>query len=180
MNGSDLQTCDCSTVICLPIRVANLLMMGSEFGQHEEWKFNGSLDWHLTDHAPHQGIQNTLIALNKLYKKSKALHAQQFDAAGFEWISHDDAQNSVMAFIRKGGDENLVVICNMTPMPREDYQIGLPASGKYKLVFNSDDEKFGGSGYKVRKSFTGQKEESHNRDHSIKLSLPPLGVLVYD
>jgi 1,4-alpha-glucan branching enzyme len=157
----------------------NLLMMGAEFGQHDEWKFNGSLDWHLTDHEPHQGIQNTLIALNKLYKKKSALHADQFSASGFEWISHDDSQNSVIAYIRKGGGEQLIILCNMTPVPREDYKIGLPDAGKYKLLFNSDDGKYGGSEFKVRKSFTAKIEESHGREQSIELSLPPLGVLVY-
>lgn len=158
---------------------ANLLMMGSEFGQHEEWKFNGSLDWHLTDFEPHQGIQNLIADLNKLYKKREALTADQFSAAGFEWISHDDAQNSVVSYIRKGGGQNLVVVCNMTPVPRENYRIGLPDKKKRKLLLNSDDAIYGGSNLKVKKSFTAQKEEWNNREFSVELTLPPLGALIY-
>ncbi|MGB3592135.1 MAG: 1,4-alpha-glucan branching protein GlgB [Nonlabens sp.] len=158
---------------------AKLLMMGAEFGQYEEWKFDGSLDWHLTEHAPHQGIQNTLIALNKLYKKRPELHEKQFDASGFEWISHDDAENSVIAYVRKSSDSDLVIVCNMTPIPRDNYRIGLPAGGKFKLLLNSDDEKLGGSGMKVKSTFTGQSTESHGREYSVELMLPPLGVLVY-
>jgi 1,4-alpha-glucan branching enzyme len=97
-----------------------LLMMGSEFGQHEEWKFDGSLDWHLTEFAPHQGIQNLITDLNKLYKKKEALTANQFTADGFEWISHDDAENSVISYVRKGKDSHVVIVCNMTPAPREN------------------------------------------------------------
>ncbi|MGB5983383.1 MAG: 1,4-alpha-glucan branching protein GlgB [Nonlabens sp.] len=158
---------------------ANLLMMGSEFGQHEEWKFDGSLDWHLTDFEPHQGIQNLIADLNKLYKKNEALTADQFSGDGFEWISHDDAQNSVVSYIRKGGGKDLVIVCNMTPVPRENYRIGLPDKKKRKLVLNSDEKKYGGSDLKIKKSFTPQKEEWNNREFSVELTLPPLGVVVY-
>ncbi|ARN77526.1 1,4-alpha-glucan branching enzyme [Nonlabens spongiae] len=157
----------------------NLLMMGSEFGQHEEWKFNGSLDWHLTDYEPHQGIQNLIADLNKLYTKREALTQNQFTADGFEWISHDDHQNSVISYVRKGGDSHLVIVCNMTPVPRENYRIGLPSNKKMRLLLNSDDEKYNGSGYKVKKSFTPQSEPWNNREQSVELNLPPLGVLIY-
>ncbi|SCX89193.1 1,4-alpha-glucan branching enzyme [Nonlabens sp. Hel1_33_55] len=157
----------------------NLLMMGSEFGQHDEWKFNGSLDWHLTEFADHKGILATITDLNKLYKKQPALHEKQFDADGFEWISHEDADNSVISYVRIGNDSKVIVVCNMTPVPRENYRVGLPETGKYKLLFNSDDSKYGGSDYKVKKSFTAQKENWQYRDQSVELNLPPLGVVVY-
>jgi len=156
-----------------------LLMMGSEFGQHEEWKFNGSLDWHLTEFKDHKGILATITDLNALYRNQPALHELQFDAAGFEWISHDDADNSVISYVRKGKESQVVVICNMTPVPRENYRVGLPATGKYKLLYNSDDAHYGGSDFKVKKSFTAQKEEWQYREQSVELDLPPLGVLVY-
>jgi 1,4-alpha-glucan branching enzyme len=156
-----------------------LLMMGSEFGQYEEWKFDGSLDWHLTNFAPHQGIQNLITDLNKLYKKKEALTAHQFTAGGFEWISHDDAENSVVSYVRKGKDSHLVIVCNMTPAPRENYRIGLPDGSKRKLLLNSDDAKYGGSALTVKKSFTPQQENWNNREHSVALTLPPLGVLIY-
>ena len=158
---------------------SNLLMMGSEFGQHEEWNFNGSLDWHLTNFAPHQGIQEVIKDLNRLYKKQKALHEKQFSEEGFEWISHDDHENSVISYIRKGTDSHLVVVCNMTPVVRDHYRIGLPTNKKYKLLFNSDVMKYGGSDKVVKKSFTPQEKEWQNRKQSIELRLPPLGVLVY-
>jgi 1,4-alpha-glucan branching enzyme len=157
----------------------NLLMMGSEFGQHEEWNFNGSLDWHLTNFEPHQGIQEVIKDLNRLYKKQKALHEKQFSKEGFEWISYDDHENSVINYIRRGKDSHLVVVCNMTPVVRDHYRIGLPTNKKYKLLFNSDEMKYGGSDRAVKKSFTPQEKEWQNRKQSIELKLPPLGVLVY-
>ena len=157
----------------------NLLMMGAEFGQSEEWKFDGSLDWHLLDHKPHQGILNCIKGLNQIYRKYPVLHADQFSASGFEWISYDDHDNSVIAYVRKAGEEKVVVICNMTPVPRSDYRIGLPEAGKYKLVFNSDEETYGGSGHSCLKSFTARQQSWQGRDYSVELQLVPLGVLVY-
>jgi 1,4-alpha-glucan branching enzyme len=156
-----------------------LLMMGSEFGQHEEWNFNGSLDWHPTNFEPHQGIQEVIKDLNKLYKRQKALHEKQFSKEGFEWISYDDHENSVISYIRKGTNSHLVVVCNMTPVVRDYYRIGLPTSKNYKLLFNSDEMKYGGSDRGVKKSFTPQRKDWQNRKQSIELRLPPLGVLVY-
>jgi 1,4-alpha-glucan branching enzyme len=157
----------------------NLMMMGSEFGQHEEWDFNGSLDWDLTQYDPHQGIQEVVKDLNKLYKNEKALHEKQFSIEGFEWISYEDHENSVISFIRKGKDSHLVIVCNMTPVVREHYRIGVPTHKKYKLLFNSDDSKYGGSNFKVKKSFIAQEKEWQHRKQSAELRLPPLGVLVY-
>jgi 1,4-alpha-glucan branching enzyme len=157
----------------------NLMMMGSEFGQHEEWNFNGSLEWHLTQYAPHQGIQEVVKDLNQLYKNEKALYEKQFSIEGFEWISYEDHENSVISYIRKGKNSHLVVVCNMTPIVRNHYRIGLPTNKKYKLLFNSDDSKYGGSNFKVKKSFTAQEKEWHHKKQSVDLRLPPLGVLVY-
>ncbi len=157
----------------------NLLMMGSEFGQHAEWNFEGSLDWHLTEFAPHQGIQKTITDLNKLYRSQKALHEKQFDATGFEWISHDDSENCVISYVRRGYDSVLVIVCNLTPVPRENYRIGLPNTGTYKLLYNSDDVKYDGSGFKVKKLFKAQTKDWQYREQSVELDVPPLGVLVY-
>jgi 1,4-alpha-glucan branching enzyme len=158
---------------------ANLLMMGSEFGQYDEWRFNGSLDWHLTQFAPHKGIQKLIHNLNKLYKKQKPLHELQFSSDSFEWISYDDYENSVISYVRKGKNSHLVIICNMTPVIRDHYRIGLPSNKKYKLLFNSDQEQYDGSDCVVSKSFTPKNQPCHNREQSIELRLPPLGVLVY-
>ncbi|MCW5520437.1 1,4-alpha-glucan branching protein GlgB [Aureitalea sp. L0-47] len=158
---------------------SKLLFMGGEFGQHEEWDFQQSLDWHLLEHDNHKGIQSLVAALNDLYRKEPALHQKQFTGVGFEWIDYNDAENSVLAYIRKGDKpkDDLIIVANMTPVPRENYRIGLPASGKYRLVFNSDDPEFGGSGYKIAKQYTSEKEEWQHRMQSVVLNLPPLSVI---
>ena len=156
-----------------------LLMMGSEFGQHEEWDFQGSLDWHLTDYKPHQGIQNIIKDLNQLYRSEKALHEKQFEHDGFEWISYEDNENSVISYKRKGVDSHVLIICNMTPVLRDNYRIGVPSDATYKLLFNSDAMKYGGSDRTVKKSFSPQNKSWHGRENSVELRLPPLGILVY-
>ncbi|WP_298951678.1 1,4-alpha-glucan branching protein GlgB [uncultured Nonlabens sp.] len=158
---------------------SNLMMMGSEFGQHEEWDFNGSLDWHLTQFKPHQGIQEVIKDLNKLYINQKALHEKQFNKDGFEWISYEDHENSVISYIRKGIDSHVVIICNMTPVVRENYRVGVPSGLEYKLLFNSDHSKYGGSSMSVKKRLVPENNNWNNRDKSAVLHLPPLAALVY-
>jgi 1,4-alpha-glucan branching enzyme len=106
---------------------AKLLFMGAEFGQGEEWNFDQSLDWHLLEFDNHQGIKKMIQDLNILYKNETALHQKQFSADGFEWISYNDEENSVIAFIRKGIDpkDDVIVACNFTPRVLEDYPIGI-------------------------------------------------------
>ncbi|MEO2063212.1 MAG: 1,4-alpha-glucan branching protein GlgB [Christiangramia sp.] len=158
----------------------NLLFMGSEFGQHEEWKFSGSLDWHLLEYDLHKGVKETITQLNSLYKKQPALHEKQFEARGFEWISYDDAQNSVLAYMRKGENEkkDLLVVCNFTPGILENYQIGVPRKGKLKEIFNSDAKELGGSGVKNEQVKTAP-ESWHGREHSVKITIPPLAAVVF-
>ncbi len=160
---------------------AKLLFMGAEIGQYEEWNYNTSLDWHLLEYEPHQGIKKLLIDLNKLYKSRPALHEKQFSNEGFEWISYDDKQNSVLSYIRKGEDpkDSLIVVCNFTPTVLKDYSIGLPAKGKLKEVFNSDNKKYWGSGIK-NKPMKIEKEAFHGKDYSAKISIPPLGTVVFE
>ena len=160
---------------------AKLLFMGAEIGQYEEWNYNTSLDWHLLEYEPHQGIKKLLTDLNKLYKTRPALHEKQFSAEGFEWIAYDDSQNSVLSYIRKGDDEknSLVVVCNFTPTVLKDYAIGLPSKGKLKEIFNSDDKKYWGSGIK-NKPLKIEEKSFHGRDYSAKISIPPLGAVVFE
>jgi len=160
---------------------AKLLFMGAEIGQYEEWNFDTSLDWHLLEYEPHLGIKKVLTDLNKLYKTRPALHEKQFTAEGFEWIAYDDSQNSVLSFIRNGKDpkNSLVVVCNFTPTVLKNYSIGLPASGKLKEIFNSDDKKYGGSGLK-NKVLKIEKESFHGREHSAQINIPPLGTVVFE
>ena len=158
-----------------------LLFQGGEFGQTSEWNFNGSLDWHLLEYDVHKGAQSLVRDLNKLYKKEAALHQKQFSHEGFEWIDHGDHQNSVMSYIRKGNDEkdNVIVILNLTPVPRECYRIGLPKAGALKEIFNSDAKNYNGTGDFNNKSLKSDEKEWNNRENSIELSLPPLGMLAF-
>ena len=158
-----------------------LLFQGGEFGQTSEWNFNGSLDWHLLEYDVHKGAQSLVRDLNKLYKKEPALHQKQFSHEGFEWIDHGDHQNSVMSYIRKGNDEknNVIVILNLTPVPRKCYRIGLPKAGTLKEIFNSDAKNYNGTGDFNNKSLKSDEKEWNNRKNSIELSLPPLGMLAF-
>ncbi|WP_124981125.1 1,4-alpha-glucan branching protein GlgB [Nonlabens xiamenensis] len=156
-----------------------LMMMGAEFGQHEEWNFEGSLDWHLIQYAPHQGLLDCVRGLNDLYQQEPALYKEQFNADGFEWISYDDAANSVLAYVRKGGGEKLLVICNLTPVPRSNYRIGWPGEAKAQLRFNSDDISYYGAGMEVKEWLQPEKTSWHGRATSSTVELPGLSVLVY-
>ena len=160
---------------------AKLLFMGSEFGQSAEWKFDGSLDWHLLEYDFHNGIKNLITDLNGLYKSNPALYEKQFTVDGFEWINYSDHQNAVMSYIRKGENakEDLVVVCNFTPVVREGYRIGLPKKGKLTQIFNSDDARYGGSGVTNTKTIKIDKEAWNGREFSAAVSLPPLGVVVF-
>jgi 1,4-alpha-glucan branching enzyme len=157
----------------------NLLLQGGEFGQTSEWDFNGSLDWHLLQYDVHKGVQTLVKELNKLYKKEKALHQKQFSHEGFEWIDHGDHQNSVLSFMRKGENEKdtIIIVLNMTPIPREKYRIGLPKSGNLKIIFNSDDKEFNGTGNYSNKKLLSNVKIWNGRENSVELDLPPLGMI---
>jgi 1,4-alpha-glucan branching enzyme len=160
---------------------AKLNFMGGEFGQHQEWNFEQSLDWHLTQYDYHQGIQATIKELNRLYKSSKALHQLQFSSEGFEWLSYDDSENSILAYVRKGKTkkERVVVICNFTPTPHESYQIGVPEGKSLSLLFNSDEPHYGGSNFTLQKEYFIAKNYSHGKNQSVILRIPPLSTQVY-
>lgn len=158
-----------------------LLFMGCEFGQSNEWNFAGSLDWHLLEFGYHDGIKKCITDLNNLYKMNPALFEKQFTPDGFEWINYSDAQNAVLSFIRKGTNEkeNLIVVCNFTPVVRDTYRIGLPKKGKLTQIFNSDKKQYGGSGVENSKTIKIEKEAWNGRDFSAEVVLPPLGVVVF-
>ncbi len=157
-----------------------LLFMGGEFGQSSEWNHDRSLDWHLLDHAPHQGILAIIRDLNNLYKSEPALYEFAFDDKGFEWVDYSDRENSVIAYMRKGVDrENaLIVICNFTPQPRPSYRIGVPLRGTWTEIFNSDNKQYGGAGVLNPGLLYTTPVKYHNKDYSVSLTLPPLGITV--
>ncbi|RKT00635.1 1,4-alpha-glucan branching protein GlgB [Flavobacterium sp. 123] len=158
-----------------------LLFMGAEFGQSAEWNFEGSLDWHLLQYPFHEGIKKLITDLNELYKTQPALHEKQFSPEGFEWINYSDHQNAVMSFIRKGNKpkEDVIVVCNFTPVVRENYRIGLPKKGKLIEIFNSDLAVYGGSGITNATKLAIESLPYDGRDYSVALNLPPLGVAVF-
>ncbi|MDO5577482.1 MAG: alpha amylase C-terminal domain-containing protein, partial [Fibrobacter sp.] len=158
-----------------------LLFMGGEFAQWHEWNHDNSLEWDLTQWERHNGIQLMVSDLNKLYKSINALHEYDFDGKGFEWIDCNDWENSILTFLRKGDDpEDVVLIgCNFTPVPREEYRIGVPFAGSWKEVFNSDACEYGGSGMGNAGRVDSEPIKCHGRDNSILAKLPPLATIIF-
>ncbi|MEM2145279.1 MAG: 1,4-alpha-glucan branching enzyme, partial [Candidatus Jordarchaeaceae archaeon] len=156
-----------------------LLFMGGEFGQRKEWNHDSELEWHLLQYSPHRGVQRWIKDLNRVYRREPALNEIDFENEGFEWINPDDWEQSVISFIRKGksGKDIILVICNFTPIPRENYRVGTPIDGLWKVVLNSDDKKYGGSGLVKTEKTNAQKIPYNSRDYSLSLTLPPLGVI---
>jgi 1,4-alpha-glucan branching enzyme len=157
-----------------------LLFMGQEFGQRREWAFRQSLDWHLLDEDPlHGGLQALVRDLNHAYRDRPALHARDCEPEGFRWIVVDDAAQSVVAWLRLGGegDRPVAVVCNFTPVPRHGYRIGLPAAGRWREAINTDATSYGGSGLGNLGGIDATDEPSHGFPASATLTLPPLAAL---
>ena len=157
-----------------------LLFMGTEFGQGKEWDSAGVLDWYTLDYPLHQGMQRLVRDLNHLYRTQAALYRHEFDWQGFEWIDCHDAQQSVISYLRKGLDgELMAVVINLTPVPRHGYRIGVPSPGVYREVLNSDAAVYGGSN--LGNGTDPLRAESMpwmNRSYSLSLMLPPLSGIV--
>src|SRR5690606_28864167 len=158
-----------------------LVFMGNDIAQYNEWDFQNSLDWNLLDFKPHQAFQAYLKALHTFYKSNPALFEKQFNHDGFEWISDDDHQNCVIRYIRKGNDpkDTIVVSCNLTPTVHNNYKLDIPAKGKLAEIFNSDATAFGGSGVTNKKDIAITKTPWNGKTHSAKITLPPLGMVVF-
>jgi 1,4-alpha-glucan branching enzyme len=156
-----------------------LLFMGGEFGQWREWNHDQSLDWHLLEHAPHQGAHRWLQDLNRFYRAESALFRRDFDAGGFEWVDLHDWEQSAVSFLRKGdtADDMVLVVCNFTPVPRANYRVGVPCGGFWREVLNSDASIYGGSGQGNLGGIDAVPVPTHGRSHSLYLTLPPLGVI---
>jgi 1,4-alpha-glucan branching enzyme len=158
-----------------------LLFMGGEFGQWHEWNFDESLQWHLCQSDSHRGLSACVADLNRLLRREPSLHELDFDGRGFEWIDCSDWQSSVLSFVRRGSDpsEFVVVCCNFTPVPRPGYRLGVPASGAYDEVFNSDSTYYGGGNVGNLSPLRAEAIPHHGRDHSLTLTLPPLAALIF-
>ena len=158
-----------------------LLFMGNEFGQWKEWNHDESLEWHALQHPSHQWIQRWLKDLNRLYRDEPALYELDFTTEGFEWIDVHDWERSIISFLRKGkrDGEMILVICNFTPVVSRNYRVGVPHGGFWKELLNSDAEIYGGSGQGNLGGTEAEMVLSHGRNFSLKLTLPPLGVLFF-
>ncbi len=158
-----------------------LLFMGGEFGQWREWNHDESLDWDALEHDTHRDVQRWVSDLNALYRREPALHELDFDPAGFEWVDFNDVDHSVVSYLRKGSStpDLVLVVCNFTPVAHGDYRVGVPAGGAWKELLNSDAAEYGGSGTRQPRPVVAVAEPRHGRSHSLRLTLPPLGVLVF-
>jgi 1,4-alpha-glucan branching enzyme len=157
-----------------------LLFMGGEFGQWREWNHEDSLDWHLLERAPHEGLRRLVRDLNRLHLREPALHERDFERGGFEWLDLSDWEKSVISFERKGKAEGdrLVVVCNFTPMTREDYRLGVSGAGYWREILNTEALEYGGSGLGNLGGARTEAVPFHGKTESFRLTLPPLGLLI--
>jgi 1,4-alpha-glucan branching enzyme len=157
-----------------------LLFMGGEFAHCGEWSHDHSLDWHLIDSPAHAGIQRLVRDLNCLYAREPALHRHDTEARGFHWIIGDDTANSVFAFLRVAEHEDpVLIVCNMTPVIRASYRIGVPRAGRWEEIFNSDSHLYGGSNQGNGGGVLAETIANHGEPYSISVLLPPLAVLMF-
>ena len=156
-----------------------LLFMGGEFGQRREWQHEESLEWHVLQYPLHAGVQRWIRDLNQLYRSTPALYEQDFSEAGFQWIDCDDADVSVISFLRWGNSADPVLVaCNFTPVPRAPYRIGVPHAGRWRERLNSDAADYGGSGQGNLGAVDSEPIGAHGHAHSLGVRLPPLAVVI--
>lgn len=158
-----------------------LLFMGGEFGQWDEWNHDRSIDWHLLQYEPHWRLQKYVKDLNHLYRSEPALYEVDFNYWGFEWIDFRDSEQSIISFIRrsKAPDDFLIFVCNFTPLPRFNYRMGVPKSGFYKEILNSDSSEYWGSNLGNSGGVPAEEIPWHGRPYSMNITLPPLATIVF-
>jgi 1,4-alpha-glucan branching enzyme len=157
---------------------AKLLFMGCEFGDPGEWRHNEQLDWGLCDDPAHGGVRHLVTDLNHLYRAEPSLHRRGYEPDGFQWVDCHDSTQSVISYLRRDGDDCLLVVLNFTPVVRRHYRIGVPFAGGYREVFNSDSRFYGGSDVGNLDVVDTEPGQWMNFPHSLSLELPPLGGLV--
>jgi len=156
-----------------------LLFMGGELAQEAEWSWERSLDWHLLERRDHAGVQSLVRDLNRVYRDEPALWEVDFDPSGFRWLEPNDAAGNVLAFARLSADgaRSVVCICNLSPVPRERYRVGLPAAGRWRAVVNTDAAEYGGSGVGNLGDVEAEPVPWHEQPFSAELTLPPLATV---
>jgi 1,4-alpha-glucan branching enzyme len=158
-----------------------LLFMGCEFAQWREWGHDESLEWHVLQYPEHRGVQRFVQDLNRVYRNEPALHELDFDQAGFQWVDFNDADHSVVSYLRRGRTTSdvILVVCNFTPVPHYGYHVGVPAGGLWKEILNSEALEYGGSGLGNAGAGEARPEPFHGYPQSLSLVLPPLSVLMF-
>lgn len=159
-----------------------LLFMGGEFGQRREWTHDGELEWRVCDLEGHRGLQRLVAQLNRVYCATPALHQFDFSSSGFEWVAADESDTSVFAFLRKAADGSppVLVVSNMTPVPRTNYLLGVPLGGHWRELINTDAAEFGGASWGNFGGVEAAPVRSHGRRQSVCLTLPPLSTLILE
>ena len=158
-----------------------LLFMGDEFGQWAEWNHDASLEWNLLEHPSHAGLKRWVRDLNTLYRGEPLLHTMDFNSAGFEWVDCKDFQRSIISFLRRGQNpsDQLLFVCNFTPVVRQNYRVGVPLEGHWKEILNSDAPLYGGSGQGNFGGLSTVPLPIHGRPFSLNMTLPPLGIVIF-
>ncbi len=158
-----------------------LLFMGCEFAQPTEWNHDSQIDWDAAQRDDHAGIQRLVRDLNHLYRDTPALHARDCEPEGFQWIDSNDSDRSVLSFIRRGrdGDAPCVVVCNLTPIERSDFRLGVPAAGRWNEILNTDAKIYGGGNRGNLGGVTATSGPYHGQPLSMTVTLPPLSVLIF-
>jgi 1,4-alpha-glucan branching enzyme len=158
-----------------------LLFMGGEYAQGREWSHDQSLDWHQSEQSWHRGVMQWVADLNRVYRTESALHEQDCRSAGFEWVDCNDAASSIISFLRKSATtgEQVLVVCNFTPVPRHGYRVGVPYAGRWDELLNSDAMIYGGSGQGNQGGFEVEEMPWHGRPYSLMLTVAPLAVMFF-
>ncbi len=158
-----------------------LMFMGGEFGQRSEWNHDTSLEWHLLEYDTHRGLQTLTSDLNAIYRNEPALHQVEFDWHGFEWIDCNDADSSVLSFLRRARDPSdfIVVVANFTPVQRDTYRVGVPEPGFYREIMNTDAQKYSGTNFGNLGGVHAEAIPWNNHQYSINVRMPALGVIYF-
>lgn len=157
------------------------MFMGDEFAQPTEWDHDSTLDWGLLQARSHRGVHRLVADLNQLYRSEPALHELDFAAEGFQWLDCDNANESVLIFLRRAleADEWLLICCNFTPVARCDYRVGVPGLASLKPILNTDSECYGGSSHGEGMTVIPEDTAHEKQPYSATIMLPPLSVVIF-
>jgi 1,4-alpha-glucan branching enzyme len=158
-----------------------LIFMGGEIGQWREWAHDHALDWHLLANPLNRGLQRWIEDLNQFYRRTPAMHRKDFSHEGFQWIDCNDVQQSTLSLMRFGDkpEDDLIIICNFTPVPRPNYRVGVSFEGYWEECLNSDASEYGGSNQGSLGRVEASPVPAHGRPFSINIVLPPLGIVIF-